>query len=136
MSFLGKVLYEQSAESQNLHDTGGPTLNSSCEMGSTMSSSAGPAGWPPPQLLGKPRSSCSWWMGRHDGKRGSVAGAEAMCEHIFIKEESACMPLAWKKNSLKEFSSDKCHKNAYAGICKGCNICSQQCFDHVVRLLK
>lgn len=44
--------------------------------------------------------------------------------------------LQGKKNWLKEFSSDKCHKNTYAGICKAWNICSQQCFDHVVRLLK
>lgn len=42
MRFLGQGLYEQSAKSQSLHYSGtGPTLNSPCEAGSTMPSSAG-----------------------------------------------------------------------------------------------
>lgn len=85
--------------------------------------------------LGKLHSSCSWWSRRDDGRRGLTAGAQATREHVFLKEESACVPLAGKKNRLKEFSSDKCHENTYAGICKAWNICSWQCFDHVVRLL-
>lgn len=72
----------------------------------------------------------AWWKERVSGWSWG---------HVWtcLRQGGKCLHAScMEKNWLKEFSSDKCHKNTYAGICKGWNICSQQCFDHAVRLLK
>lgn len=88
----------------------------------------------------EPESGCSNAQVLHQIPRGVLGGigsaADATHWHVSFEDGSARMLLARKKKWLKEFSSDKCHKNTYAGICKAWNICSRQCFDHVVRLLK
>lgn len=100
MRFLGEGPYEWSAENQSLSTTGTRVLHRSplVRWGTPC-----PAlqGWLPPQPLGKPPGSPSWWMGRRDGRRGSVAGAEAVCEHVFLEEESACTLLAGEKKSAE-----------------------------------
>lgn len=119
-------MVNQKPESECYSGTG-PTLNSPCEAGNTMPSSAG-------SVLLEAGCHRSCW-GNHtafirDGWGGMTGGEgqqlePRLCMNTYSSRRKvpACF-LQGKKNWLKEFSSDKCHKNTYAGICKAWNICS------------